>query len=344
QGQAALVGRMAQHDPTVLGIAGAVLQHPSCKDTRQSRIILVAAGARRIGHHLRSDHDRGRRVEEGYTIGDGGYVPMHERDQTPRGDQHLFPCWRLPQDLPVECPGLHIQPPVVAYAVRIGQPEGLVVHKELDDLAVRHVHDGLARFREAVGFLAVDDRPVFIEPIDEGAVFGGGPAFLRAPTHAEVAVAHRQHRFQLGQKCGVKAFFDDVPLVGRVSVEWRPEAFMMDHRAVPRERAWGVGPSTSSPRSCTTRCAPWCRSSSTFPLRATPITSPKFPLRPAWTPEMASSTTTARGGATPSCCAARRKVSGAGLPARWCAWIVLPSTRTSKQASNLVAFKTTSQF
>src|SRR4029453_10906415 len=52
----------------------------------------------------------------------------------------------------------------------------------------------------------------------------------------------------------------------------------------------------------------------------------------------------ARGGPPPGCCAARRKVSGAGLPARWCAWIVLPSTRTSKQASNLVAFKTTSQF
>jgi hypothetical protein len=38
---------------------------------------------------------------------------------------------------------------------------------------------------------------------------------------------------------------------------------------------------TSSPRSCTTRCAPWFWSSSAFPLRATPITSPKFPLTPA---------------------------------------------------------------
>src|SRR5262249_356164 len=163
----------------------------------------------------------------------------------------------------------------------------LIVHEELDDLAVSHIQDGLASFREAVGFLAVDDRPGFIESVDEGAVFGVGPAFLRAPAHAEVTVAHCQHPFHLAHQSGLKLFFDDAPLVGRVIVEWRPEAFMMDHQTVPRETAWGAGQSTSSPRSFTTRCAPWCRSSSAFPLRAIPITSPKFPLRPAWTPEMA---------------------------------------------------------
>src|SRR5215475_2981618 len=268
---------------------------------------------------------------------------MHERDHTPGGDQHLFACRRFPEDLPVERPGLHVQPSVVVQAARVGQPEGLVVHEELDDLAVRHVQDGLAGFGEAVGFLAVDDRPSFIEPIYEGAVFGVGPAFLRAAAHAEVAVAHRQHCFQLGQKFGVKPFFDDVPFVGRVIVRWRPEAFMMDHRTVPRETAWGVGQSTSSPRSFTTRCAPWCRSSSAFPLRATPITSPKFPLTPAWTPEMASSMTTVRIGSTQSSFAAIRNVSGAGFPANCCASIMLPSTRTSKKASKLAAFKTVVQ-
>src|SRR5262252_1265750 len=52
QGHAALVGRMAQHGPTVLDIAGAVLEHPSCKDARLTRIISVGAGAWRIRHHL----------------------------------------------------------------------------------------------------------------------------------------------------------------------------------------------------------------------------------------------------------------------------------------------------
>src|SRR5215467_6846034 len=45
--------------------------------------------------------------------------------------------------------------------------------------------------------------------------------------------------------------------------------------------------------------------------------------------------TTARTGSTPSSFAAIKKVSGAGLPASRCAWIVLPSTRTSKKASSL---------
>jgi hypothetical protein len=30
----------------------------------------------------------------------------------------------------------------------------------------------------------------------------------------------------------VKRFFDDVPLVGRIIARGRPEAFMMQHRAV----------------------------------------------------------------------------------------------------------------
>ena len=57
-------------------------------------------------------------------------------------------------------------------------------------------------------------------------------------------------------------------------------------------------------------------------------------------PEMASSTTTARVGSTPSSRAAVKNVSGAGLPAKCCAWIMLPSTCTSKKSSNLAAFKT----
>ena len=84
-------------------------------------------------------------------VGDGGHVPIGERDQTPGCDRHLFACRRLPEDLPVERPGLHVEPPVVAQEVRIGQPEGLVIDEELDYLAVGHAEDGLAGFREAIG-------------------------------------------------------------------------------------------------------------------------------------------------------------------------------------------------
>ena len=46
----------------------------------------------------------------------------------------------------------------------------------------------------------------------------------------------------------------------------------------------------------------------------------------------------------PSSFAAIKNVSGAGFPARRCAWIMLPSTCTSKKASNLAAFSTAVQF
>ena len=239
QGQPALFGRVAQHDPTILGVACPGMEQTAGKAPRLSRIVPVRAGARLFSHHLRRDHDGGGRVEKRHTVGDGGDVPVGEGDQTPGRDQHLLACRRLPQDLAVERPGLHVEPSLVAQQVRIGQPEGLVVDEELDDLAVGHAEDGLAGFREAIGVFGIYDRPGFIEPIDEGAVFGIGAAFLRTSAHAEVSVAERQHRFQLGQEFGVKVLFDDVPLVGRVIMGRRPEAFMMNHRAVPPETAWG---------------------------------------------------------------------------------------------------------
>ena len=111
-------------------------------------------------------------------------MPVGKRDQTPGCDQHLFAGGRLPEDLAVERPGLHVEPPVVAQEVRIGQPEGLIIDEELDDLAVGHAQDRLAGFREAISVFRVHDRAGFIKPIDQSAVFGVGAAFLRAPAHS----------------------------------------------------------------------------------------------------------------------------------------------------------------
>src|SRR6266545_8163882 len=114
QGDAALFSRMTEHDATVFRIAGSVMEKRTGKDSRLARIIPVGASDRLISYHLRRDHDRGLRVEERHTIGDGRHVPMHERNQTPGGNQYLFACGSLPEDFPVERPGLHIQPSVVA--------------------------------------------------------------------------------------------------------------------------------------------------------------------------------------------------------------------------------------
>src|SRR4029453_15416404 len=44
--EGALLGRVAQHDAPVFGIAGSGMEHPPRKSSRQSRIILVAASTR----------------------------------------------------------------------------------------------------------------------------------------------------------------------------------------------------------------------------------------------------------------------------------------------------------
>jgi hypothetical protein len=113
QGEAALFSRIGQHDAPVFGIADSRMEYPARKDSRQSRINPVVAGAGFIGRHLRRDHDKGLCIEDCHTIGDGGHVPVSERDQTSGCDRHLFAGGSLPEDLPVERPGLHVEPPVV---------------------------------------------------------------------------------------------------------------------------------------------------------------------------------------------------------------------------------------
>src|SRR5580692_6930975 len=154
----------------VFGVAGAVMEHWLRKEPRLSRIVRVSDGARFIYCHLRRDHEGCRRITKSHLVGDGGHVPIGERHQTPGCDQHLFAGRRLPEDLPVERPGLHVEPTVVAQEARIGQPEGLVVDEELDYLAVGHAYDGLAGFREAISVFWVHDRTGFIEAVDEGGV------------------------------------------------------------------------------------------------------------------------------------------------------------------------------
>src|SRR5215472_9920976 len=113
QSHEALFSCMTQNDATVLRIAGSVMEHRTGEESRLPRIIAVGGGARFVGNHLRRDDYGSFCIEERHTVGDGGHMPMHKRNQTPRRDQHLFACRSLPQDFAVERPGLHVQPPVV---------------------------------------------------------------------------------------------------------------------------------------------------------------------------------------------------------------------------------------
>ena len=81
-------------------------------------------------------------------------------------------------------------------------PDGSVHIADTGNGRVRRAAAGLPGFSDAdfsvpsedgteIYLFDIDDRPRFIEPINESAVFSVGAAFLWAPAHAEVSVAER---------------------------------------------------------------------------------------------------------------------------------------------------------
>gem|GEM_PF-5269741 len=103
-------------------------------------------------------------------------------------------------------------------------------------------------------------------------------------------------------------------------------------------------PGSSSARSLTTISAPFFFNSGASPCRSTPTTRPKLPLRPAWTPTIASSITMARLGSTSNNSAALRKAAGSGLLGRDKVSATLPSTWTSNRSTIPAAIRISSQF
>ena len=152
-----------------------------------------------------------------------------EGNQAPRADQHLLAAGGLPQDLAIQRAGAHVEPPVEAQHVRARQPERLVVDEQLDDASVGDAEHRLPGAREAVGLLAVDDRPGLVEAVDEGAVLHQRAALLRRAAHAQIAVAEREDGLGLRHELGMEAALDPVPLVGDVIVRRRLDAFVCRH-------------------------------------------------------------------------------------------------------------------
>src|SRR5262245_4133136 len=104
---------MAQYDAPVLGVVGLRMKYPPGEGSCQARIIVIAAAAWFMGGHLRRDYDKCLGINECHAIRDGDHVPVREGDQTSRRDRHLLAGWSLPEHGPIECAGLHVEPPVV---------------------------------------------------------------------------------------------------------------------------------------------------------------------------------------------------------------------------------------
>ena len=192
-----------------------------------------------------------------------------------------------PQEVAAQHAFAKVDPALVFEQVARGDVERFIVHVQLDDGRIGGVDDRLAGFRESEGVFGVLDGPGFVEAVEERAVACHVAAFFGGAAHAEVAVRGGEDRFEEAE-IGAGTRFHELPLV--------------DGKVDPVHGIGGdfVDAHASSLRSSTTIVAPASASASWPTPRLTPMTAPKLPAAPAFTPLVASSSTTAFSAGTPT--------------------------------------------
>ena len=166
-------GRLvAEKDALVIQFGRPRVEHPMRQHGRQAGIARPVLGqAAEVGvlavEHKRGDHHRRGTVEHRDLIGHRDQVAVLQRDDPARADPDVLPGVGDPHQLTGQRPGPHVQDPLVVPDPRGRQEERLVVHVELQDRRVGHVHDRLAGPGQRMRPLGVHDRPVLMEPVDE---------------------------------------------------------------------------------------------------------------------------------------------------------------------------------
>ena len=149
-----------------------------------------------------------------------------------------------PHQLTGQRPGPHVQDPPVVPEARRRQEQRLVVHVQLEDRRVGHVHDRLAGPGERMRPFGVRDRPGLMEPVDERPGNQRRAALLEAAADADESVAKREDGLgQTDELIGVPRLHN-APFVGWVEVLWRQLNFSLEHDPTvnPRTRYRQMAP------------------------------------------------------------------------------------------------------
>ncbi len=261
---------------------------------------VVFVGAVLPVQQLRADHDRRVAVEQLDLHGHHGQMARGHADHPRRADLDAQPGARAPDQFTAQHAVGKRQGAPIGLEVGDVEQQRLVFDVDLDHLGIRHVDQGLTDAGQPEGLFSVVDLPGLVEPVDEGAMRVGVAALLGVAPHTEVAVGHRKKGLGRAEILHPVFVLHQRPLIDR------------EPRSVQRVDGGrgDVGGGVlvchqiNSAKSETTTSAPLRFSASAPAPRSTPITKPKSPAAPAWTPEMASSKTTQRCVGTPSCAAA----------------------------------------
>jgi hypothetical protein len=200
----------------------------------------------------RDDH-RQIRVEDGHLVVDRREVPVGERDQSAARYQDPGTRGRLPENLPVQDAGLQVEDAPELDDVGGVQMERLVVDVELDQARIRDVDDGLAGLGKAVRLLGVNDRPRFVEAVDEDSRVVDRASLVEGAPHAEVAVAEGEDGLRSRYELRVEACLDELPVIVGIDVGRWVDQLTADHQP---SSASPEAPMDRSARSDTTTFAP----------------------------------------------------------------------------------------
>ena len=132
-----------------------------------ARVVRGLAGS--VGHQLGGDGDTDVLVERDDLVVHGGQVAILERGEPARADQHAAAARGLPFHLAAQHAGAEIEHALEPLQPGGGQVQGLVVDEEADDRAVGGVDDRLTHPRQPVGVLGIEDRPGFVQPVEDHA-------------------------------------------------------------------------------------------------------------------------------------------------------------------------------
>ena len=194
QDQARAAGGVAEDRAQAFAARPGRPQHPAGEADRQPRVGAVAAGQRLAVQHLGGDDDLGVGFLRHQLVPDRRQMPLVEGDEPERPQPHPPAAGRQPSDLADQGARRKIQGPAVGEHLRLRREKGFAIDEELHNGAVGTVQDALADAGEAIGVLAVGDRPELVEPVEEHARLPRRSPLVRGAADAEVAVGQREHR------------------------------------------------------------------------------------------------------------------------------------------------------
>jgi hypothetical protein len=163
------------------------MKYPADEAFRQPRVGAVHRQRLPI-RKLRRDHDVDLGILRGELVFDRGQVPVTEGDKANGTQTYVLAGWHHPAHVAPQGSVPKIEGASERQNFGRGQQEGFVVNEQLQCRSIGTVQHALAEAGKAVGVLAVRDRTVLVEAVEEHPRLLDRRALLDHAAHAQITV------------------------------------------------------------------------------------------------------------------------------------------------------------